>query len=420
VTTTATCATLLQAYLGSAGANVSVVANMESARQCFQQSSSIPVLLLDLVEEVGGCGGTADSPDNLAWMENARVVQLVKRGDSSTKPRGIGVLSRPLLYGDLIHGVAMARDRAQVSDGKVHDEMRQSVRFPAPSIEQAMAAGQLILLAEDNETNREVMQEQLRILGYACEMAEDGLIALDKWRSGRYALLLTDCHMPNMDGFELASAIRSAEPEGVHLPIIAVTANAMQGEAQRCIERGMDGYLSKPLRLKELGPMLTKWLPLNAMVSETETEVTSNAVSEAVSLSATAKSAILARPSHSTVVAAAPTAEGNIWDKTVLTSMVGDNPAMHRRLLEKFLLTTKEQVTRIVAASIEDMTTASNVSHSLKSAAHTVGALQLSQLCAALETAGKAKDAALCSELIKQLPETFADAATAIQAHLAL
>ena len=88
--------------------------------------------------------------------------------------------------------------------------------------------GQLILLAEDNETNREVLMEQLRLLGYAAEAAEDGAVALQKWRTGRYALLLTDCHMPNMDGFELTAAIRELEGEQRRSPIIAITANAMQ------------------------------------------------------------------------------------------------------------------------------------------------------------------------------------------------
>jgi PAS domain S-box-containing protein len=120
----------------------------------------------------------------------------------------------------------------------------------------------LILLAEDNETNREVMLEQLRLLGYAADVAQDGEQALALWRNGRYALLLTDCHMPRLDGFELTEAIRRDEASGTRAPIIAVTANAMQGEAQHCLDRGMDDYLSKPLRLTELDRMLAKWLPV--------------------------------------------------------------------------------------------------------------------------------------------------------------
>jgi len=99
-------------------------------------------------------------------------------------------------------------------------------------------------------------------LGYTAEVAEDGASALEKWRTGRFALLLTDCHMPLLDGFELTALIRQEEGSGPRKPIIAVTANAMQGEAKRCLDCGMDDYLSKPLRMNELGPMLAKWLPL--------------------------------------------------------------------------------------------------------------------------------------------------------------
>ena len=120
----------------------------------------------------------------------------------------------------------------------------------------------LILLAEDNETNRHVMQAQLRLLGYACDIAEDGLVAHGLWRSGRYSLLLTDCHMPVMDGFELTALIRQQEPAGTRLPIVAVTANAMLGESERCLAHGMDDYLCKPLRMDDLKLLLQRWLPL--------------------------------------------------------------------------------------------------------------------------------------------------------------
>ena len=145
-------------------------------------------------------------------------------------------------------------------------ERRDPAQRPtAPTVEEAVTTHRLILLAEDNEINRDVMQEQLRLLGYTCEMAEDGALALAMWqnRPGRYALLLSDCHMPNLDGFGLTAAIRGQEPAGTHLPIIAITANAMQGEGQRCHDQGMDDYLSKPLRMKELAAMLCKWMPVS-------------------------------------------------------------------------------------------------------------------------------------------------------------
>ncbi len=121
---------------------------------------------------------------------------------------------------------------------------------------------QLVLIAEDNDINRELLQEALSLMGYVSEVAADGLEALERWRTGRYSLLLTDCNMPNMDGFQLTAAIRREEPHGKRFPIVAVTANAMQGYAERCLENGMDDYLSKPITLDKLGAMLTKWLPL--------------------------------------------------------------------------------------------------------------------------------------------------------------
>ena len=290
----------------------------------------------------------------------------------------------------------------------VYVEKRVSPLRPAPSIEQAEASGQLILLAEDNETNREVMQEQLRLLGYACEVAEDGLIGLEKWRSGRYALLLTDCHMPNMDGFELTAAVRQDDhAQGRHSPIIAVTANAMQGEAEHCIEHGMDDYLSKPLRLNELGPMLAKWLPLEDSAAGVAT------------VEAPAKAATAEPPSVMEAVPPAPTSDDDVWDATVLTRMVGDNPAMHRRFLEKFLSGAADQVDRIVAAAASnDAATVAKVAHALKSAARTVGALPLGELCEQMELAGKAGDTAQCRALSERLTGSFAAAAERIKRHL--
>jgi PAS domain S-box-containing protein len=381
---------LFPAYCKAAGAEIILLPDLAAARQELRQSPSAAatVVVLDLAD--------ATPTAELDLPANVRVVRMIARNKSSLFAE-IGIAVRPLLHHDLIHGLALASGRLTVAGSVDHRNRRSDLRKPAPSVEQAVTSGRLILLAEDNETNREVMQEQLRLLGYASEVAEDGVVALHMWLSGRYALLLTDCNMPNMDGFELTAAIRHAQWEGPRLPIIAVTANAMQGEAMRCRERGMDDYLSKPLRLNELGPMLAKWLPLPTAVTDAAPEVAPDA----------------APPS--------PASVSSLWDATVLPRMVGDNPAMHRRLLEKFLLSTNEQVTRIVAAAaIEDTATAGNIAHALKSAARTVGALQLGDLCMELETAGKAGDVILCSALIKQLPATFAGAAAAIQCHLAL
>jgi CheY-like chemotaxis protein/HPt (histidine-containing phosphotransfer) domain-containing protein len=271
-------------------------------------------------------------------------------------------------------------------------------RPTAPTVDEAVQAHQLILLAEDNPTNRDVMQLQLRQLGYACEIAEDGAIALQMWQAnpGRYALLLSDCHMPNLDGFGLTSAIRLTEPVEAHMPIIAVTANAMQGEAQRCRDHGMDGYLTKPLRRQELADTLRIWMPGRAhwhMTDEPRVAVD------------------VAAPQ---VLAALP-----IWNPATLVELVGDDPDLLRDLLEEFLRNAQAQTAAITAAAAaNDTTTLAGEAHTLKSAARSVGALALGDLCQNLETAGRAGDAPKCGEMAAGLAGEFASVVTAINDNL--
>ena len=91
---------------------------------------------------------------------------------------------------------------------------------------------------------------------------DSGKVAFELWQQHQFAMLISDCHMPEMDGFELTHAIRHAEKDlNQHIPIIAFTANALRGETERCLVAGMDDYLSKPVEMKSLRRILTKWMP---------------------------------------------------------------------------------------------------------------------------------------------------------------
>lgn len=125
-------------------------------------------------------------------------------------------------------------------------------------------AGRLILVAEDNAMNREVIARQLSHLGYCCDMAEDGEDAWARLRSGtRYGLLLVDGHMPKLDGYQLVERIRSHERASGsdRLRVVAVTANALAGERDRCLSLGMDDCLAKPLLIGELDRVLRRYVP---------------------------------------------------------------------------------------------------------------------------------------------------------------
>jgi signal transduction histidine kinase/CheY-like chemotaxis protein len=120
--------------------------------------------------------------------------------------------------------------------------------------------GARVLLAEDNPVNRKLAIRLLEIAGYQPEVAENGRIALEKVTAGNFDLVLMDCQMPEMDGYEATRKIRALGGKFNDLPIVALTANAMVGDRERCLASGMNDYLTKPLRKEEFGRLLERWL----------------------------------------------------------------------------------------------------------------------------------------------------------------
>jgi CheY-like chemotaxis protein/HPt (histidine-containing phosphotransfer) domain-containing protein len=263
---------------------------------------------------------------------------------------------------------------------------RQPGRLDAPSREEACRAGRLVLVAEDDETNQKVILRQLALLGVAAEVASNGKQALELWRSGDYGLLLTDLHMPTMDGYELARAIRVEEQGRQRMPIAALTATALKGESERCHAAGMDKYLTKPLQLADLRAALAELLPS------------------------------LPRPFGSSRGAAPDGSNAAAVNLDVLQELVGNDPAVICDLLQGF----HDSAGRIVAllkdaCSAGDMAATVEHAHRLKSSARTVGALGLGRLCEQIEIAGKAGAADVLARL---LPE-FDRESDAVKAFLA-
>jgi len=274
----------------------------------------------------------------------------------------------------------------------------------APSVSEAEANGNLILLVEDNKINQDIIVRQLNLLGYAAEVSSDGLQALERLQQKQYALLLTDCHMPNMDGFQLTDAIRSEEQHsGRHIPILAITANAMTGYAERCIDAGMDDYISKPVRLQELTNLLNKWLPLSedAPEHEPETDQPRNAGKE--------------QPDTATADSTISDALNPI-DPDALFKLVGDNQQTHHSLLKKFLVSAESTIGEFhVAYDDHSVDAIKQLAHRLKSAARAVGANKLADLCISLEQAGSSDAWEDLNTLRPQLDETMLSVKTYIE-----
>lgn len=118
-----------------------------------------------------------------------------------------------------------------------------------------------LLVAEDSLVNQKLALAMLSKIGYEADVAVNGREAVEAVSRQQYAAVLMDCQMPEVDGYEATRQIRRTEEEGFRIPIIAVTAAAMEGEREKCFAAGMDDYISKPVKLQELETVLGKWVP---------------------------------------------------------------------------------------------------------------------------------------------------------------
>jgi PAS domain S-box-containing protein len=266
----------------------------------------------------------------------------------------------------LLKAVAVAAGRLHAPDLE-NSPVELKVASVPMSREEARLQGSLILVAEDNEYNQKVIWQQLMLLGRIADIANNGEDALKRWQSGAYAILITDLHMPLMDGYELTAAIRAAEDGKTRIPIIAFTANALKGEAEHCKAVGMDDYLSKPVQLAQLRAMLKKWQPIV----------------------------------HSEPIQKVDMAK--VVDVQVLAALIGEDEATLREFLNDFR-TSATQIAHDLrtACRAGDAAATGALAHKLKSSARSVGALALGDVCNAMEQAGKVGNAIELAVLLPQ------------------
>lgn len=362
----------LVAYLASAGAVVEQAPNLAAAAVRKRPAISGPwVWLIDV-------GNTPLVSDELRAIINAQTspdVHFVVVGRGRRRsPRWndieqtVEVDGNVLKRQTLFQAVAIAAGRMPVDmDADAPSSGSGAATVIAPSRIDAQQQGKLILVAEDNETNQQVIQQQLNLLGFAADIASDGQAALERWRSSDYALVLTDLHMPKMDGYALTRAIRAEESSTHrHTVIIALTASVRKGEDLRCVVAGMDDYLSKPTPLEKLKETLNKWLSAPQPADATT-------LSEASMTSAI--QGTVSKP----------------LDVSVLEALIGDNPELIRAFLHDFH-SSATQIAAVLKSAYEAGQTEQvwAQAHKLKSSARSVGARQLGELCAQIERAGQA------------------------------
>jgi signal transduction histidine kinase/CheY-like chemotaxis protein len=191
-------------------------------------------------------------------LRSARLIMLTSSGQHSDEKyfRGLG------FSGFLLKPVAQ-RELAECLYAAMFGEASTDGAQPVAPDSARVHPGReryRILLAEDNLVNEKVACRTLQKLGYRAEVARNGREAVTAWETGRYDLILMDCQMPSLDGYEATREIRSRETKGSHIPIIALTAHAMKDDDLKCKDAGMDDYITKPIDRARLQACLARYL----------------------------------------------------------------------------------------------------------------------------------------------------------------
>jgi CheY-like chemotaxis protein len=241
---------------GSAGEGLMLM------RQAAQAGRPFDAALLD--QQMPDCDG-AELGRTIVNDENLESTRLILLTSSGQRGAGqmfadigfAGYLLKPVGQRDLTECLMLAL--ANESDTWRHHAQPIITRHALRA--QRTRTQNRVLLAEDNVVNQKVAVRMLERLNYRVTVVQDGVAALAHWQNGSYDLILMDCQMPDMDGYEATREIRRLEGGTRHIPIVALTALAMPGADQRCFAAGMDAYLTKPIDSDELDACLEKFLP---------------------------------------------------------------------------------------------------------------------------------------------------------------
>ena len=347
----------------------------------------------------GRCGGTVTVRFTIT---DTGIGILADQVDALFSPFAQADSSTTRKFGGTGLGLAISRQLIEMMGGTIGVDSREgegsafwctSVFELAPTGQQQPAASPedwirplkahtaRILVAEDNTTNRDVALAQLRKLGYAAVAVADGAEAIEAVRRGGFDLILMDCQMPVMDGFEATRRIRgSAQIKIPGIPIIAVTADAMSDDRDRCLKEGMNDYLAKPVELGPLQDMLDKWLPVSG-ADEPRTA-----------------SLPVDKPADK---------PGTFNEESLLRRLMGDRQ-LAGIVLRGFVDVAPAQLNNLRARlAEEDALGAQMQAHALKGSAATVAAEDLNAAALAIERAGAAGQLDYCGELLPRVVEEF-------------
>jgi len=254
---------IVEYYLKDTGCQVVTALSVSQAMEILNSDPNFDAIIVDYAMPQANGFDFIESlraNSNISHIPVLLLTSYAQKGDSSlAKEHGFnGYLTKPIKKRDLIECTAMVLKAAN------NKEMNESDLLITKHVVKETKFNEKvkILLVEDNKTNQKLMVKMLDRSGYKCDIAANGLEALNAFKVNKYNIILMDCQMPVLDGYEATKEIRSMEAKAndkKHTPIIAITAHAMEADMQKCITSGMDDYLTKPVDGVKLSNILKKY-----------------------------------------------------------------------------------------------------------------------------------------------------------------
>jgi signal transduction histidine kinase/DNA-binding response OmpR family regulator/HPt (histidine-containing phosphotransfer) domain-containing protein len=426
----------LASWLIVSDSAATATAGLQSLREAARRGQPYDVALLDM--QLPRTSGLALAATIKADPAIADVKLLLLSTDrdaaDSLQRREAGVafqLIKPPRECDLFDCIVSAarargiRERAVAESGKAQSSpLLPSSSFSSPASRAAGCGGdgkraqpssaarkrRKVLLAEDNPVNIEVALAMLDGLGLAAVSARNGEEALQALQAEHFDLVLMDCQMPLMDGFAATAEIRRHEQQlgrARILPIIAITANALQGDREACLAAGMDDYLSKPFTQQELGASIARWIALPRAATIHHGEIA--AAADAAAAGAAAAHAVAA---VSLPAAPAPANPQNAINRHALDNIralsASGGDALVQRVIHAYVDDTPQHFKALrEAIATLDTEHIRKAAHSLKSSSANVGAEALAQLCKTMETLGRSASTEGAAGILTDMEQEF-------------
>jgi signal transduction histidine kinase/CheY-like chemotaxis protein len=365
---------------------------LEKLHQALSEGQPYDIAVIDM--KMPGMDGlqlatTIRADARLAELKLILVTSLHST-DEMARAREVGFssyMSKPVRRQELY------RAMAQACGGVAADDK------PSAAGKQIARINARVLMAEDNGVNQVVAKNMLKSLGCSFDIVPNGLEALNAVKAGGYDLVLMDCQMPEMDGYAASQAIRQWEttlPTLQRIPIVALTANALVGDAEACLAAGMDDHLAKPYTRHQLSSVMARWLP---------GELVEQGAPPAAEAPAPAPAAAAPAPAAPPEPAAD---EGPLLDATALDNIRALDDGSGESVLDEVIGIFLQELPQHLQALRDGLAAGRPVevgktAHAFKSASYNVGARPLGDLCKTLERQGKAGDLAGAAELVAQI-----------------